>query len=77
MMYAKSCSACERKRDAFVLRFKKTENAEAMIWKLLAVAEQLWRKHSAPELMKEVYEGKRFKDGIAVETTTEPTRKAA
>jgi transposase-like protein len=132
MMYAKSRSGCERKRDEFVLRFKKTdpracatltrdwerlvsffdypqahwihlrttnivespfgavrlrtdaarrfkktENAEAMIWKLLGVAEQSWRKLNAPELMREVYDGKRFKDGIAVETKTVPTRKAA
>jgi transposase-like protein len=132
MMYAKSRSGCERKRDEFVLRFKKTdpracatltrdwerlvsffdypqahwihlrttnivespfgavrlrtdaarrfkktENAEAMIWKLLGVAEQSWRKLNAPELMREVYDGKRFKDGIAVETKTESTRKAA
>lgn len=132
MMYAKSRSGCERKRDEFVLRFKKTdpracatltrdwerlvsffdypqahwihlrttnivespfgavrlrtdaarrfkktENAEAMIWKLLGVAEQSWRKLNAPELMREAYDGKRFKDGIAVETKTESTRKAA
>lgn len=132
MMYAESRSACERKRDEFVLRFKKTdakacatlsrdwerlvtffdyprehwihlrttnivespfnavrlrtdasrrfkktENAEAMIWKLLLVAEKSWRALNAPGLMKEVYDGKRFKDGIAVRTMMEPTRKAA
>lgn len=58
-------------------RFKKTENAEAMIWKLLLVAQKSWRALNAPRLMKEVYDGKRFKDGIAVRTTMEPTRKAA
>jgi transposase-like protein len=132
MMYANSRSACERKRDEFVLRFKKTDpkacatltrdwerlvsffdypqahwihlrttnivespfaavrlrtdaarrfkrtqNAEAMIWKLLTVAERSWRKLNAPELMKDVYEEKLFKDGIAVKMKTEPTRKAA
>jgi len=132
MMYAKSRALCEKKRDEFVLRFKKTdakacatfirdwerlvtffdypqehwthlrttnivespfdqvrlrtdasrrfkktENAEAMIWKLLCVAEKSWRALNAPHLMKEVYEGKRFKDGVAVHTRTEPTRKAA
>jgi transposase-like protein len=132
MMYAESRSACERKRDEFLLRFKKTdpkacacltrdwerlvsffdypqehwihlrttnivespfdavrlrtnasrrfkktENAEAMIWKLLRVAEKSWRALNAPKLMKEVYEGKRFKDGIAVRMKIEPTRKAA
>lgn len=132
MMYAESRSACERKRDEFLLRFKKTdpktcatltrdwgrlvtffaypqehwihlrttnivespfsavrlrtdasrrfkktENAEAMIWKLLLVAEKSWRALNAPHLMRQVYEGKLFKDGIAVRTTIEPTRKVA
>jgi putative transposase len=132
MMYAQSRSACERKRDEFLLRFKKTdsracasltrdwerlvtffnypqahwihlrttnivespfsavrlrtnasrrfkktENAEAMIWKLLRVAEKSWRALNAPKLMKDLYDGKQFKDGVAVRTKTEPTRKAA
>lgn len=132
MMYAESRSACERKRDEFLLRFKKTdpkacaslardwerlvtffdypqehwihlrttnivespfdavrlrtnasrrfkktENAEAMIWKLLRVAEKSWRALNAPHLMKDVYDGKCFKDGVAVRTKIEPTRKAA
>ena len=58
-------------------RFKKIENAEAMIWKLLWVAQQSWRALDAPPLMREVYAGKLFKDGIAVRTMIEPTRKAA
>ncbi len=132
MMYAESRSACERRRDEFLLRFKKTdakacasltrdwerlvrffdypqehwihlrttnivespfdavrlrtnasrrfkktENAEAMIWKLLRVAEKSWRALNAPHLMKDVYQGKCFKDGVAVRTKIEPTRKAA
>jgi hypothetical protein len=32
---------------------------------------------SAPHLMRDVYDGKLFKDGIAVRTRIEPTRKAA
>ena len=58
-------------------RFKKTENAEAMIWKLLCVAEKSWRALNAPHFMKDVYEGKRFKDGVAVPTRMQPTREAA
>ena len=132
MMYASSRSACERKRDEFLLRFKKTDpkacatlsrdwerlvsffdyprehwlhlrttnivespfaavrlrtdasrrfkktdNAQAMIWKLLRVAEKSWRALNAPKLMRDVYDGKRFKDGVAVRTKLEPTRKAA
>ena len=132
MMYANSRTACERKRDEFLLRFKKTdakacatltrdwerlvsffdypkqhwihlrttnivespfnavrlrtdasrrfkkvENAEAMIWKLLMVAQNSWRALNAPNLMRDVYHGKSFKDGVALECKTTPTRKAA
>jgi len=31
---------------------------------------------NAPRLMRDVYDGKRFKDGIAVRTMIEPTRAA-
>jgi hypothetical protein len=37
-----------------------------MIWKLLLVPEKSWRALNAPRLMRDVYDGKRFKDGIAV-----------
>jgi transposase-like protein len=58
-------------------RFKKVENAEAMVWKLLIVAEISWRKLNAPQLLKAVYDGIRFKDGVAVKTRREDTRIAA
>jgi hypothetical protein len=41
------------------------------------VADKSWRALNAPYLMRQVYEEKLFKDGIAVPTTIEPTRKAA
>jgi transposase-like protein len=69
--------AAVRLRTDAARRFKKTENAEAMIWKLLLVAQKTWRAINAPRLMRDIYEGKRFKDGIAVRTRIEPTRKAA
>lgn len=69
--------AAVRLRTDAARRFKKSENAEAMIWKLLRVAEQSWRALNAPKLMRDVYDGKRFKDGVAVRTRIEPTRKAA
>jgi transposase-like protein len=132
MMYATSRSACERKRDEFLLRFKKTDpkacatltrdwerlvsffdypkehwihlrttnivespfhavrlrtdaarrfkkvdNAEAMIWKLLMVAQKSWRALNAPHMMRDVYDGKVFKDGVAVRQRITPTREAA
>jgi hypothetical protein len=34
-----------------------------LIWKVLRVAESRWRKLDAPDLLKDVYEGRRFEDG--------------
>jgi transposase-like protein len=48
-------------------RYKRVENAKAMIWKLLQVAEQGWRKLNAPELVERVYEGRIFVDGVEVQ----------
>ena len=45
-------------RDA--KRFKKVENAQAVIWKMLLVAEQRFRRLKAPELMKDVYQGAKY-----------------
>ncbi len=66
-----------RLRTEAARRFKKVECAEAMIWKLLTVAEKSWRKLNAPKLLQAVYEGQRFKDGVAVRTKREETRIAA
>lgn len=132
MMYAPSRATCERKRDEFLLRFKKTdpkacatlsrdwermvtffeypkehwihlrttnivespfnavrlrtdaarrfkkvESAEAMIWKLLMVAQKSWRAVNSPHLLQDVYNEKPFKDGVALQSKPLPTRKAA
>jgi len=59
-------------------RFKRVEGAKAMIWKLMGVQEKNWNKLNAPELLGEVYAGKRFVDGLAVpESLTEKERVAA
>ena len=58
-------------------RFKKVENAEALIWKLLLIAQKSWRALNAPHLMQDVYDGKPFKCGVAVQSKTMPTRKVA
>lgn len=47
-------------------RYKKVESATSVIWKTLMVAERRFRKLSAPELLKEVYGGANYKDGIRV-----------
>lgn len=61
-----------RLRTSAAKRFKKVENATALIWKLLLVAEQQFRKLNAPHLCKDVYTGTRFRDGVRV--VTQPTR---
>ena len=53
-----------RLRTTAAKRFKKVEGATAMIWKLLMVAEQTFRKLNAPELLAKVYVGHTYKDGV-------------
>jgi hypothetical protein len=49
-------------------RFKLVKNATAVIWKMLLVAEQVFRRVKHPELMPLVYRGVRFADGKQVQT---------
>jgi transposase-like protein len=48
--------AAVRLRTAAAKRFKKVENATAVIWKTLLVAEQSFRRLDAPELLPEAAE---------------------
>ena len=57
---------CER--DA-AKRFKKVENAQAVIWKMLLVAEKRFRRLKAPELMKDVYQGAEYVNGVLVNSS--------
>jgi transposase-like protein len=52
-------------------RYKKVENATALIWKVLMVAEKKFRRLDAPDLLKEVYEGAIYKDGLRVKDEVE------
>jgi transposase-like protein len=45
-------------------RYKRVEGAWAVIWKMLRVAEQTWRKLNAPELLPLVASGATFTDGV-------------
>lgn len=56
-----------RLRTDAAKRFKKVENATAMIWKLLLVAEKNFRALKGYWLLPDVYSGKRFVDGVPVE----------
>ena len=55
--------AAVRLRTAAAKRFKKVENATAVIWKTLRVAEQSFRRLDAPELLPEVAEGVAYVNG--------------
>jgi transposase-like protein len=47
-------------------RYKKVANATAIIWKMLMVAEQRFRRLDGPEKLEQVYLGIEFKDGVQV-----------
>jgi len=63
--------AALRLRTDAAKRFKKAENATAVVWKMLLVAENRFRKLNAPELTAEVWRGVKFVDGIRVEEVKE------
>ncbi len=63
-----------RLRTAAAKRFKRVDNATAMIWKVLLVAESRFRRLDAPEQLAAVYAGQIFADGNAV---TRATRRVA
>ena len=58
--------AAVRLRTNAAKRFKKTENATAMIWRLLLVAEKRFRKIDALYPAAEVNRGVMFEDGVMI-----------
>ena len=56
-----------RLRTDAAKRYKKVENATAVIFKMLMLAERRFRRLNAPERLKQVFLGVQFKDGIEVE----------
>ena len=53
-----------RLRTTAAKRFKKVENATALIWKILQVAESTFRRLKGAELLPAVYTGQRYRDGL-------------
>jgi len=53
-----------RLRTSAAKRFKKVENAVAVIWKTLMIAESRFRRLNAPELLAEVADGATYVDGV-------------
>ena len=56
--------ASVRLRTNAAKRFKKVENATAVLWKMLMIAERRFKKLKASELMQRVFEGAVYIDGI-------------
>jgi transposase-like protein len=63
-------SALRLRTDA-ARRFKKVENAQAVIWKMSVVAEKRFRRLKSPELMKDVYQGAKYINGVPAKTVSE------
>jgi hypothetical protein len=56
--------AAVRLRTTAGKRYQRVESATALMWKVLQVAEQTFRRLNAPELLPLVYAGIQFVDGI-------------
>lgn len=65
--------AAVRLRTAAAKRFKKVENATAVIWKTLLIAEKTFRRLDAPELLAEVARGEVYVNGVRAVNRREMT----
>lgn len=66
-----------RLRTDAAKRFKKVQNATAMIWKLLQVAEKSFRTLKGFWLLSDVYAGKIFVDGVMKQHESKVTERMA
>jgi len=69
--------AAVRLRTTAAKRYKRVENATAVIWKTLLIAEQTFRRLDAPELLAEVAEGAVYVNGVRVQRTEDTAKKKA
>jgi transposase-like protein len=60
-----------RLRTTAAKRYKKTENATAVIWKTLMLAQRNFRKLDAAELCAQVADGAQYADGVRIKPTRE------
>jgi hypothetical protein len=58
------CITSSPPRTAAAKRFKKVENATAVIWKTLLICEKTFRRLDAPELLAEVANGVVYVNGV-------------
>jgi putative transposase len=70
--------ATVRLRTDAAKRFKKVENATALMWKVLLVAEKSFRKLDGAEHLRDVLAGRRYADGkiVPLNSTTQIKRAA-
>lgn len=64
--------ASVRLRTDAAKRFKKVDNANAILWKLLLVAEKNFRRLDAAHLLGEVAEGAKYENGIRIRKPEDP-----
>ncbi len=62
--------AALRLRTGAAKRFKKVASATMLIWRVLRVGESRFRRLDAPELLADVYDGRRFADGKPITRTS-------
>jgi hypothetical protein len=60
--------AMVRLRTTAAKRFKKEENATALIWKVVQIAESTFRRLKGAELLPAVYAGVQYVDGVQPST---------
>jgi len=64
--------AAVRLRTTAAKRFKRVENATALIWKLLHVAQSTFRKLKGTEVLPAVYAGEQYRDGLKQAASARP-----
>ncbi len=69
--------AAVRLRTTAAKRYKRVENATAVIWKTLLIAEQTFRRLDAPELLAEIAEGATYVNGVRVKRSPATTDEMA
>ena len=67
-------SALRLRTDA-AKRYKKVENATAVLWKRMMVVQNNFRKLKSADLLAEVYQGEQYDDGI--KRSSKPSEVAA
>ena len=63
--------AALRLRTDAAKRYKRVDRATAVIWKMLMVAEKRFRRLKAPALMRDVWLGTQYVDGLTIHTAEE------